>query len=59
MGWTPFAFLAVFEKREALPSILDMGRTADAVAEHNRRHTLPKGLKPVAPSWFLPELRKR
>lgn len=57
---TPYGFAAahlVPARTEA--SVLEMGPTAAAVAEWNRRYRTLKGLKPMAPEWFLRHLRAK
>lgn len=57
---TPYGFAAAFLMPvNAEPSVLEMGPTPDAVAEWNRRYRTANRLPPVAPAWFLKDLKAK
>lgn len=55
-GWTPHQILAVFFTRRGGANAGPGQSDLETLGKHNAR-LAAKGVKPVAPSWFLPDLR--
>lgn len=55
-GWTPHQLLAVFFTRRGGANAGPGQSNLEILARHNAT-LAAKGVRPVAPSWFLPELK--